>query len=127
MAPPAKRRRVANSHTNDTDTISIPKLLDGKYFQIARRDGIQISAICTQSGKTRSGQTKSTGNFMDHYRREHPSLVGAVEAYKQQNAGIGVDSDWSRKSAQKTLPAMFKPFTHNDISVFRNVSISLFN
>lgn len=123
MAPTAKRRRVASSsRTNSSDTISIPKLLDGKYFQIVSRDGIQVKATCMQCGKMRSGQTKSTGNFMEHIRKDHPCLIDVIELYRQ-NTDMNVDEPQDRKRAHKTLPAMFKPFTYDDVSIFRNLSI----
>lgn len=93
--PPAKRQ---NLQTND-DT-SIPRILDGKYFKIENRDGVNVEAVCTQCLKRRKGNTKSTGNFMMHYKLEHKELVAEVNLYKKQKT----DTTKQTSLRQTTLP-----------------------
>lgn len=62
---------------------SIPRMLDGKYFFITKRENNKVVAVCTQCGKSRRGDITSTGNFNDHYKNCHPSLLKEVELYKK--------------------------------------------
>lgn len=110
-APAAKRRRLSISKE--------PRLLDGKYFKIIKRDGSKVDAVCTECGKTRKGEITSTGNFMEHFRKSHPNLVDEVQLYRKQNDPI--DTDVVHKKSQKTISEMFKPFTYDDVRIFLNI------
>lgn len=99
-APPAKR--VAES---------IPRLLDGKYFAITKRDKFSIHATCTTCGKIRKGDIRSTGNFLDHYKNSHSHLVKEITAYRQKNTvNMAVI-----KKQQKTLTTIIKPFKSDEV------------
>lgn len=64
--------------------ISHPKLLDGKYYEIINTHGTKVDAKCKTCGRVRKGDLRSTGNFMDHYRTQHPSMRDEVEQYRKQ-------------------------------------------
>lgn len=90
---------------------SIPKLLDGKYFSMSENS--KIVAICNACGKPRRGYITSTGNFMDHIKKDHPNLVDEIEQYKKQ----GCDDDGKTKQHQKLINDMFKGFTMDQVSL----------
>lgn len=77
VEPPNKKQKLN----------SIPKLIDGKYFELVKRDDTIIEAKCTTCGKIRKGDIRSTGNFMMHYKSSHPTLVNDVELHKKQKNG----------------------------------------
>lgn len=62
---------------------SIPRLLDGKYFEITLQNDTKIEAKCMTCGKVRKVDIRSTGNFMEHYSNFHPTLVNEVEQHKK--------------------------------------------
>lgn len=88
----------------------LPRMLDGKFFEVLTGDWSssqpKIIAKCQTCGKTRKGDIRSTGNFMEHYRSCHPSLVQAVEKYKKYGP-ITEDST----VRQLTIPSAFSPLT----------------
>lgn len=88
----------------------LPRLLDGKYFEITKREGTKIEAVCTACKKLRKGNLTSTGNFMDHLRKSHPELVTEAESYKKS----GVKNVINDKT-QKTIQDMLKKFTHEEV------------
>lgn len=90
------------SKQKETDDTSIPRILDGKYFQIVSRDKTSVEAKCTECQKQRKGDTKSTGNFMTHYVKEHPDLVKEIKLYKKQKNDTQTSTVPSLK--QTTLP-----------------------
>lgn len=62
---------------------SLPKLLDGKYFEVIERNGNNVHTLCKICGIKRRGTVRSTGNFMDHIKKRHPTLIAEIEAYKK--------------------------------------------
>lgn len=67
--PPTKKQR------------SIPRLLDGRYYTIVTDLDGKIEAKCITCDELRKGNIKSTGNFLNHYRTKHLSLVVEIEKY----------------------------------------------
>lgn len=98
----AKRRKFAD-----------PRLLDGTYFRIVKRDGFKIEAICTACGLARKGFLTSTGNFMDHLKKSHPSLVGKAENYRK----YGKVPNSKQDKKQTTLNDLRKNFTHDEVCI----------
>lgn len=103
VEPVEKRARI-DIQTNDApiDETSIPRILDGKYFEIISRDKTNVVAKCTKCKKQRKGCTKSTGNFMQHYKLEHGDLVAEVNLYKKQK----IDLNQTTSLRQTTLPRL---------------------
>lgn len=81
-------------------TLTAPRILDGKYFLILTSDWSlekpEITAQCQTCNKTRKGSIRSTGNFIDHYKSCHPSMMHAIENYRK-----GIDNE----------PVLFKQTT----------------
>lgn len=92
---------------------SDPRLLDGKYFKIEKREGNKVEAICVTCGITRKGDVTSTGNFMEHMKKSHPTLVQSVEKYRK--FGLLTNSNENKKQA--TLDELCKNFTHEEVGV----------
>lgn len=67
---------------------TVPRILDGKYFEILKTEGDKIEAKCTECLQVRKGTLKSTGNFMEHYRSKHGNLVNDIENYRKKNETI---------------------------------------
>lgn len=61
----------------------IPRILDGQYFQVLKQDGTKVEAICTTCNKIRKGDSKSTGNFIGHYNKDHPEKKDEVDLYRR--------------------------------------------
>lgn len=98
--PPTKKKKSTNV------THSIPRLLDGKYFSIVRNDDSKITAKCMICGRSRKGDLKSTGNFMDHFTSCHPNLVNEVNTYKRQ-----------RKSTVPTTQTLITTFSSHLVRI----------
>lgn len=64
---------------------TVPRILDGKYYEIINQNDTKIEAKCTHCGKHRKGDIRSTENFMEHYSSFHPMLVNEVQLYKKGN------------------------------------------
>lgn len=63
----------------------VPRLLNGKYFEIVESSGRNISVKCLVPNchKIRKGTLTSTGNYMDHIKIDHPEILEEVELYKK--------------------------------------------
>lgn len=90
---------------------NIPRLLDGKYFEIVKRDDIKVEAVCKSCGKIRKGNLTSTGNFMEHIKKSHPELVVKAELHKKGDKAVEKDKQ------QKTIHQMMKKYTHEEVIV----------
>lgn len=91
----------------------MPKLLDGKYFSIVKRDGTKVEAKCENCGLIRKGTVTSTGNFMEHIRKMHSSIVSEAETYRK----LGSTDEKLEKIRDLTIKEMFKKFTKEDVSL----------
>lgn len=89
---------------------TIPRLLDGKYFKIEKSDDSKVEASCTTCGKIRKGDIKSTGNFMEHYRSLHPSMVNEIDCYRKQK-----QSDLVTNLKQTTLTRPISPKVSTEV------------
>lgn len=49
-----------------------PRLLDGKYFEISKRENDKVEAICVICRESHKGHIDSTGNFSKHIKRSIP-------------------------------------------------------
>lgn len=89
---------------------TVPRLLDGKYFEILTTNWSmaqpKITARCTTCGRTRNGTIKSTGNFMDHYISMHANMVPVVENYRKRGGQSGDDLK------QPTITSAFSQLTN---------------
>lgn len=90
---PAKRNKV-----------NFPKLLDGKYFDVVKSDGTRVDAVCSTCGKNTKGDAKSTGNFMEHYRKHHPSMVKEVEEYRKQKQSTVLNNPSKQTTLREIVP-----------------------
>lgn len=88
----------------------LPRILDGKYFIVLKQDGTKIEAECATCGTKRKGDTRSTGNFMEHYNSKHPTMADEVNKYKKLK-----NSNDSLK--QTTLPFVSAPLTTHVVSI----------
>lgn len=101
---PAKRRRTEKP----------PRILDGKYFEIIKLEEGKVEAICTDCKKVSRGDIDSTGNFMKHIKRHHPTLIAEVEAYKKQ---LDEDKFTIQKKIQTTIEqTMMEKYTSEEVS-----------
>lgn len=94
---------------------TVPRLLDGKYYEIIKRDNTKIEALCKTCNKVRKGFLTSTGNFMEHLRKSHPELVVEAELYKKQ--GVGNERNVKNDKHQKTIQEMLKKFTSEEVCI----------
>lgn len=100
-----------------TKKLSIPKLLDGKYFTIATMENTKVTVTCNICGELRRGNITSTGNFMGHIRKHHKHLEDEVEKYKIKQGAMGDDeSEGNARKRQKLIDDMFKEFTPEQVN-----------
>lgn len=93
---------------------SIPRLLDGKYFSIIKeKDGTKIDVVCNLCGSIRKGDLKSTGNFMDHINKSHPTFIKPVDDYKK---GVSDEVPKEVTRQQRTVKEMLKTFSQEQVS-----------
>lgn len=101
---------------------SLPRLLDGKYFEVLNSDwpsSQRIEARCQTCAKIRKGDIRSTGNFMDHYRSCHPTLAVAVEKYRKQK-----DSSDSSPFLKQTTLSPVLPLNSESVSLNLRIFIN---
>ncbi|XP_011063928.1 PREDICTED: uncharacterized protein LOC105151746 isoform X1 [Acromyrmex echinatior] len=64
--------------------VRLPALLDGEYFQVIRVEDTNVTVRCQQCMKLLNGNLKSTGNFLSHVKRLHPSLMSKIRCKSSQ-------------------------------------------
>lgn len=84
--------------------VNFPKLLDGKYFDVEKSDGTRVDAVCSTCGKITKGDAKSTGNFMEHYRKHHSSMVKEVEEYRKQKQSTVLKNPLKQTTLHEIVP-----------------------
>lgn len=100
---------------NKQQKLSVPKLLDGTFFKISKEEDTKIEAVCITCGKTRKGTLKSTGNFMEHIKKDHPSLIEKVQSYRKQGCSSNVVKQ------QNTVRDMFKNVTPQEVNIRKEI------
>ncbi|XP_017475179.1 PREDICTED: modifier of mdg4 isoform X1 [Rhagoletis zephyria] len=94
----------ANSDAQVKETLTLPKILDGKFYRDVQPNlktvgGIQ--ATCTTCLGTISGTTKSTGNFLSHIKRRHKDIIATCQMYcrtKVQNLNAVLSNTYNDDS-----------------------------
>lgn len=61
----------------------LPRILDGTYFEVVERNMDNVHAICKLCGVKRKGTIRSTGNFLTHIKRSHPTKLTEIEEYRK--------------------------------------------
>ncbi|XP_029164620.1 uncharacterized protein LOC114935870 [Nylanderia fulva] len=74
--------------------IRLPAILDGEYFTVTRVEDTNVTVRCQQCQKLLNGNLKSTGNFLSHIKRLHPSLIEKIRCKSNQRkpAMVYIDS-----------------------------------
>lgn len=83
--------------------ITIPRILDGKYFSIISNINGNIVARCTECNEQKKGSVTSTGNFKSHFRIKHSEILPTVEAYLKSK---GVETTVAQPTMHRFI---FKP------------------
>lgn len=106
--------------------LSLPRILDGKFFSVDSHVEGKIEARCTECNEVKKGQITSTGNFKNHYRIKHSSTMSALEAYLKGKSDEAVQSqskprqptlnEFSNLNVDKVLVCtIYCVYTHNQI------------
>lgn len=82
--------------------VSVPRILDGKYFTIISNDDGIIIARCETCLEARRGNLLSTGNYRSHYRLLHNELYQQLDDYLR---GKGEETS---KTQQPTLESFIQ-------------------
>ncbi|XP_039312332.1 uncharacterized protein LOC105207515 [Solenopsis invicta] len=64
--------------------VRLPALLDGEYFAVTRVEDTNVTVRCQQCKKQLNGNLKSTGNFLSHVKRLHPTLMSKIRCKSSQ-------------------------------------------
>lgn len=62
-----------------------PKVLDGTFFSIEKRDGDAVEATCSECQETKKGNVNSTGNFISHYKSKHAGRLNELKNYLKKS------------------------------------------
>ncbi|XP_071570260.1 uncharacterized protein [Temnothorax nylanderi] len=82
-------------------SVRLPALLDGEYFTVTRVEDTNVTVRCQQCKKQLNGNLKSTGNFLSHVKRLHPSLMSRIRCKSsQRKSAIYVNSTLPDKSPE---------------------------
>lgn len=62
---------------------ALPKSFDGKFFivQTQNEETGNLEARCTTCNESKKGNIASTGNFLGHYKKKHPSEAENLNKY----------------------------------------------
>lgn len=72
---------------------SIPRVLDGTFFEIIKQDDDKVEAKCRECSEIKKGCIKSTGNFLNHYKARHAQEYVDLEMHtKHKNTLISKSS-----------------------------------
>ncbi|XP_072763547.1 uncharacterized protein [Anoplolepis gracilipes] len=74
--------------------VRLPAILDGEFFTVTRVEDTNVTVRCQQCQKLLNGNLKSTGNFLSHIKRLHPSLIEKIRCKSNQRkpAMVYIDS-----------------------------------
>lgn len=96
---------IIDDTTNDSgqkakkQKLSLPRILDGNFFSVVSHVEGKIDARCTECEKPIKGHITSTGNFKNHYRIKHASIMTSLEDYlKDRSDDVSVNGIKSRQS-----------------------------
>ncbi|CAD6241312.1 GSCOCG00002638001-RA-CDS [Cotesia congregata] len=64
--------------------IRLPAILDGEFFSVVRVDDTNVTVRCQQCNKLLNGNLKSTGNFLSHIKRVHPTIIDKIKCKSNQ-------------------------------------------
>lgn len=78
-----------------------PKILDGKYFNIKKREGDRVQAACTICGALRWGSLRGTGNFTRHIKEKHQEKQ--LEMYNYLKIYSSEDGNDNKAFLQTTI------------------------
>lgn len=81
--------------------LSLPRILDGKFFSVDLHIEGKIEARCTECNEVKKGHITSTGNFKNHYRIKHTSHMSSLETYLKGKSDEAVDTQ--SKPRQPTM------------------------
>ncbi|GAB1868471.1 Protein stand still [Camponotus japonicus] len=93
------------SNTQQSTTLTpvrLPAILDGEYFTVTRVEDTNVTVRCQQCQKLLNGNLKSTGNFLSHIKRLHPTLIEKIRCKSNQRkpAMVYIDSMSSDKCSE---------------------------
>lgn len=74
----------AHAQPNENDE-KLPKIVDGKFFTFCSKENNSIKATCVTCKQNVLGSATSTGNFLSHLKRKHPSRVEEYKTYLKNN------------------------------------------
>lgn len=103
--------------SRDYSVTSLPAILDGELFRVIERNGLKISAKCCNcpGEKIILGTKTSTGNFLSHIKRVHPTLL---EKARNKRTRVGLRK-WPEVSvsSQDNVPLFL---TGNNSNISQN-------
>lgn len=62
-------------------TKNLPTILDWTFFYIESEEDSKIEAVCNECDEKKKGSTSSTGNFLAHYKKKHPTKLAELKEY----------------------------------------------
>lgn len=105
----------SDSNTQNKKSRKIPKIFDGKYFEIDGNvdESGNVSAKCMTCNQPKSGSISSTGNFFKHYKKRHPLKLEEMKMYTKTKED-GTKTKLQQK-LDKMLPASGPTIDQNEV------------
>lgn len=82
------------------------RIIDGVYYSVEKIDGENVTARCMHCNSIRKGSTKSSGNFIAHYKSAHPTLLSKLSNHLKKNASEVSIKSLVQPSLEESLSAI---------------------
>ncbi|KAL0111380.1 hypothetical protein PUN28_012935 [Cardiocondyla obscurior] len=95
--------KIESNSEQKITSVRLPALLDGEYFTVTKVEDTNVTVRCQQCKKQLNGNLKSTGNFLSHVKRLHPSLMSKIRCKSsQRKSAVYVNSILPDKNSEIT-------------------------
>lgn len=98
--PPVKKQKLSM------------RIFDGIFYSIEKTEGDSVTARCMVCNSVRKGNTKSSGNFIRHYKTSHPAMVTKLSMHLKKS----VVDDTSKLLLQPSLEETISTISEFDVS-----------
>lgn len=90
----------------------IPRLLQSNYFTIESNVDGKVAVKCLTCGEVRKGDVSSTGNFLSHLKRKHPTLMPNVTAFLNDESVSGQNVSGPKRN---TIISHLEPVSKDEV------------
>lgn len=103
-----------NSEPDAKRAKATPKVLDGTFFTVTKRENDEIWAMCSECNQVKKGNVRTTGNFRGHYRLMHAGRLKDLDEYCSK-------SNSSKRPMTEKQPSITESFQNTSGDTVRNI------